>query len=60
LIIEESKAKEGQLSEMKQQETFVSSVEPLSLVAHSLPRVEPKTAPYVDEGFDLVVHPRIM
>jgi len=58
LITEESKAKEGQPSEMKQQETFVSSVEPLSLVAHSLPRVEPKTAPNVDEGFDLVVHPQ--
>lgn len=42
---------------MKQQETFVSSVEPLSLVEHSFPRDEPKTAPYV-EGFDLVVHPQ--
>ena len=43
---------------MKQQEAFVSSVEPLSLVAHSLPKVEPKTAPCVDEDFDLVVHPQ--
>ena len=56
LITEESKAKEGQPSEMKQQGTFVSSVEPLSLVAHSFSKVEPKTAPYVDEGFDLVLH----
>lgn len=43
---------------MKQQETFVSSVETLSLVAHSLPKVEPKTAPYVDEGFYLVLRPQ--
>jgi len=57
LITEESKTEEGQPSEMKQQETFVSSVEPLSLVAHSLSKLEPKTAPYVDEGFDLVLHP---
>lgn len=58
LTTEESKAKEGQPSEMKQQETFVSSVELLSLVAHSLPNVKPKTAPYVDEGFDVVLRPQ--
>lgn len=39
---------------MKQQETLVSSVEPVSPVAHFLPKVEPRTVPEDDEGVGLV------
>lgn len=44
--------------QVEQQETLVSSVELEPPVAQSLPKVESKTVPDVDEGFVMVSHPQ--